>query len=70
MARYGYCGVSLSGGLEYSLQAGTATSNDGGVAANSDTWGDGYGIGLTADTNMGLVVGAYYAKEKTKTTTA
>ena len=55
-------GVSLSGGLEYSLQAGTATSNDGGVAkANSDTWGSGYGIGLTADTNMGLTVGAYYA---------
>ena len=59
-------GVSLSGGLEYSLQAGTATSNDGGVAANSDTWGAGYGIGLTADTNMGLVVGAYYATRDNK----
>ena len=59
-------GVSLSGGLEYSLQAGTATSNDGGVAANSDTWGSGYGIGLTADTNMGLVVGAYYATRDNK----
>ena len=59
-------GISLSGGLEYSLQAGTATSNDGGVAANSDTWGDGYGIGLTADTNMGLVVGAYYAERDNK----
>ena len=59
-------GVSLSGGLEYSLQAGTATSNDGGVAANSDTWGSGYGIGLTADTNMGLVVGAYYAERENK----
>ena len=59
-------GVSLSGGLEYSLQAGTATSNDGGVAANSDTWGSGYGIGLTADTNMGLVVGAYFAERENK----
>ena len=59
-------GVSLSGGLEYSLQAGTATSNDGGVAANSNTWGAGYGIGLTADTNMGLVVGAYYATRDNK----
>jgi len=59
-------GISLSGGLEYSLQAGTATSNDGGVAANSDTWGSGYGIGLTADTNMGLVVGAYYATRENK----
>ena len=59
-------GISLSGGLEYSLQAGTATSNDGGVAANSDTWGSGYGIGLTADTNMGLVVGAYFAERENK----
>ena len=59
-------GLSLSGGLEYSLQAGTATSNDGGVAANSNTWGSGYGIGLTADTNMGLVVGAYYATRENK----
>ena len=59
-------GLSLSGGLEYSLQAGTATSNDGGVAANSDTWGSGYGIGLTADTNMGLVVGAYYGERENK----
>ena len=59
-------GISLSGGLEYSLQAGTATSNDGGVAANSNTWGSGYGIGLTADTNMGLVVGAYFAERENK----
>ena len=59
-------GVSLSGGLEYSLQAGTATSNDGGVAANSDTWGSGYGIGLTAATDMGLTVGAYFAERENK----
>jgi len=63
-------GVSLSGGLEYSLQAGTATSNDGGVAANSDTWGSGYGIGLTADTGTGLVVGAYYGERDNKNPSA
>ena len=45
----------------------TATANDGGQIANSDTWGDGYGIGLTADTDMGLtVVGAYYATRENK----
>ena len=59
-------GVSLSGGLEYSLQAGSATTNDGGVIANSNTWGSGYGVGLTADTGTGLVVGAYYAERDNK----
>jgi outer membrane protein OmpU len=60
-------GVSLSGGLEYSLQAdGSATPNDGNVVANQNTWGSGYGIGLTADTNMGLVAGIYYAERENK----
>jgi outer membrane protein OmpU len=60
-------GISLSGGLEYSLQAdGTATPNDGNAVANQNVWGSGYGIGLTADTNMGLVVGAYYATRENK----
>jgi outer membrane protein OmpU len=59
-------GISLSGGLEYSLQAGTATPADGGVAANSDTWGAGYGIGLTASTDMGITAGAYYATRENK----
>jgi outer membrane protein OmpU len=59
-------GISLSGGLEYSLQAGTATSNDGGVAANSDTWGSGYGIGLTAATDMGITAGVYYSERDNK----
>ena len=63
-------GISLSGGAEYTLQAGSATANDGGVIANSNTWGDGYGVGLTADTNMGLVVGAYYATRDNKNHTA
>ena len=67
MARYGHCWciikqVVLS--IHYKL--GAATSNDGGVAANSNTWGDGYGIGLTADTDMGLTVGAYYATRENK----
>ena len=59
-------GISLSGGLEYSLQAGTAHLTDGGVAANSDTWGDGYGIGLTALLIWVLTVGAYYATRENK----
>ena len=59
-------GVSLSGGLEYSLQAAGVDSADGGQEATSDTWGDGYGIGLTAATDMGLTVGAYYATRDNK----
>ena len=60
-------GVSLSGGFEYSLQAdGSATPNDGNAVANQDTWGSGYGIGLTADTNMGIVAGIYYAERENK----
>jgi len=59
-------GISLSGGLEYSLQANNVDSVDGGQEATSSTWGDGYGIGLTADTNMGLVAGAYFATRDNK----
>jgi outer membrane protein OmpU len=59
-------GVSLSGGLEYSLQADGSEAVDGGQITTSDTWGDGYGIGLTADTNTGLVLGAYYATRDNK----
>ena len=59
-------GVSLSGGLEYSFQADNTDAVDGGQNTTSDTWGDGYGVGLTADTNMGLVVGAYYATRENK----
>ena len=42
------------------------TAADGGQIANSNTWGDGYGIGLTAATDMGLTVGAYYATRENK----
>ena len=59
-------GVSLSGGIEYSLQADNTDAADGGQNTTSDTWGDGYGIGLTADTNTGLVLGAYYATRDNK----
>ena len=59
-------GVALSGGLEYSLQASGDDAVDGGQIATSDTWGDGYGIGLTAATDMGLTVGAYYATRENK----
>jgi outer membrane protein OmpU len=64
-------GLTLSSGIEYSLQAsGDSTAADGGTIANSDTWGDGYGIGLTADTGMGLTVGGYYATRENKNPSA
>ena len=60
-------GVSLSGGLEYSFQAsGDATAVDGGTIANSNTWGHGYGVGLTAATDAGLTLGAYYSTRENK----
>jgi outer membrane protein OmpU len=60
-----FMGASISGGLEYSLQAGTATANDGGTAARSDTYGEGYGLGVTVGYE-GLSVGAYVAERDNK----
>ena len=60
-------GLTVSGGIEYSLQAsGDSTAVDGGTIANSNTWGDGYGIGITASSDMGLTVGGYYATRENK----
>ena len=58
-------GATITGGLEYSLQSGSGTANDGGSIANSDTWGNSYGIGLTA-TYDALSVGAYYSERENK----
>ena len=60
-----FMGATITGGLEYSLQSGSGTANDGGTVANSDTWGNSYGIGLTA-TYDALSVGAYYAERENK----
>ena len=58
-------GATINWGLEYSLQAGTATANDGGTAARSDTYGEGYGLGVTIGYDA-LTVGAYVAERDNK----
>jgi len=58
-------GATINVGLEYSLQAGTATSNDGGVAARSNTYGEGYGLGVTIGYDA-LSIGAYVAERDNK----
>jgi outer membrane protein OmpU len=60
-----FMGASINGGLEYSLQAGTGTSNDGGVAARSDTYDEGYGLGVTIGYDA-LSIGAYVAERDNK----
>ena len=60
-------GLTINGGIEYSFQAdGSSTAVDGGSIATSNTWGDGYGIGITAASDMGLTVGGYYATRENK----
>ena len=62
-----FMGVSISSGVEYSLQAsGDSTAVDGGAIASSNTWGDGYGVGVTLSNDMGLSVGGYYATRENK----
>ena len=51
-------GVDISAGVEYSFQAGSGTTNDGGTIARSDDKGTGYGVGVTASV-AGLTFGAY-----------
>ena len=58
-------GASINVGLEYSLQAGTSTANDGGTSARSDTYGEGYGLGVTIGYDA-LTVGAYVAERDNK----
>ena len=64
-----FMGATISGGIEYSLQAGSATANDGGSIARSNTWGNSYGIGLTA-TYDALSVGAYVSERENKNPSA
>ena len=58
-------GASINVGLEYSLQAGSGTANDGGTIARSDTYGEGYGLGVTVGYDA-LTVGAYVAERDNK----
>jgi len=62
-----FAGVTINSGIEYSLQAsGDSTATDGGTIGTSDTWGDGYGIGVTLSHDSGLTAGAYYATRENK----
>jgi outer membrane protein OmpU len=58
-------GATVTGGLEYSFQDGSATANDGGAIARSDTWGNGYGVGLTIAYDA-LSFGAYVNERENK----
>ena len=58
-------GASVNMGVEYSLQAGSATANDGGTIARGNTYGNGYGVGITASYDA-LTVGAYVAERENK----
>jgi len=60
-----FMGATVTGGLEYSLQGGTGTSNDGGSAARSNTWGNAYGLGLTVAYDA-LSIGAYVSERENK----
>ena len=55
-------GATINMGVEYSLQAGSATANDGGTIARGNTYGNGYGVGddwKLADWNGDLNGGHY-----------
>ena len=58
-------GASVSIGIEYSLQAGTATGGDGVAPARSSTYGNGTGVGVTV-AYEGLTLGAYGAERENK----
>ena len=62
-------GATVNVGVEYSLQAGTATSKDGGSAARSGTYDTGYGVGVTV-AYEGLTLGAYGAERENRNPTA
>ena len=60
-------GLTINSGIEYSLQAsGDSTAADGGTISTSDTWGDGYGIGVKVSHDSGLTAGAYFATRENK----
>ena len=58
-------GATITGGLDYSLQGGSDATNDGGTIANSDTWGNAYGLGLTVAYDA-LSVGAFVSERENK----
>ena len=63
---YDIAGVSVNYGVEYALDADTATGKDGAVATDGATYDEAIGIGVTASV-AGLTLGAY-ASEATRNT--
>ena len=61
---YDMAGVAVNFGVEYALDADTATGKDGAVAADGATYDDAFGVGVTASV-AGLTLGAY-ASEATR----
>ena len=61
-------GATVNLGVEYSFQAAAASTNDGGSLARDNTYGNGYGVGITAAYDA-LTVGAYVAERENKNPT-
>ena len=61
-------GCNYQHGSRVLSKAGTATANDGGTAARSNTYGNGYGLGITASYDA-LTIGAYVAERDNKNPT-
>ena len=54
-------GATISSGVEYSFQDGSATANDGGATARSANVGNSYGLGVTVAYDA-LSIGAYVSE--------
>ena len=61
---YDLMGMSINYGVEYAIDADTATGKDGAVAADGPTYDEAIGVGVTASV-AGLTFGAY-ASEATR----
>ena len=62
-------GATVTGGLDYSFQGGTDSPADGGGVAQSTTWGNAYGVGLTVAYDA-LSIGAFVSERENKNHTA
>ena len=63
---FDFAGAAVNFGVEYALDADTATGKDGAVAADGPTYDEAIGVGVTASM-AGLTLGAY-ASEATRNT--
>ena len=62
-------GATVTGGLDYSFQGGTDSPADGVGVAQSNTWGNAYGVGLTVAYDA-LSIGAFVSEVENKNHTA